>query len=113
MSRFILMLFAIIISGSLSAQDKKVTEAEFKVSGICEMCKSRIEKSVKIREVKFAKWNKKSKVLKLAYLSNAISSDSLMQRVAAAGHDNEKYKAPDSAYDKLHSCCLYREQSSH
>jgi len=113
MSRIILVLSIIFISVSLSAQDKKVTEAEFKVSGICEMCKSRIEKSVKIKEVKFAKWKKNSKMLKLAYFSNSISSDSLLKRVAAAGHDNEKYKAPDSAYDKLHSCCLYREQSSH
>lgn len=96
------------------AQEKRVTEAEVKVSGICEMCKSRIEKAVKIKEVKFAKWNKNTKILKLAYLTPDITLDSLMQRVAAAGHDNEKFKAADEAYAKLHNCCLYRDgQSTH
>lgn len=113
MSRILVTLCIILISVSLFAQDEKITEAEYKVSGICGMCKTRIEKAVKIKEVKYAKWDKKNKTLKLAYDSNAVSSDSLLKRVAYAGHDNEKFTAPDSAYAKLHSCCLYREQSSH
>lgn len=113
---FKLLLFIALttFSAELPAQENKVTEAEAKVSGICEMCKSRIEKSVKIKEVKFAKWNKNTKTLKLAFLTPAITLDSILQRVAAAGHDNEKYKAPDEAYTKLHDCCLYRDgQNTH
>ena len=114
MSRIIIVICAMLISSSLFAQNNKVTESEFKVSGVCEMCKTRIEKSMKIKEVKHAKWNKKTQTIKLAFLSNAITSDSLMKRIAAVGHDNESYKAPDSVYAKLHSCCLYREgQSAH
>ncbi|MGE5680398.1 MAG: heavy-metal-associated domain-containing protein [Bacillota bacterium] len=113
--KLLLFVFGIILFSSFSfAQENKVTEAEVKVSGICEMCKSRIEKAVRIKEVKFAKWNKSTKTLKLAFLTPAITLDSIMQRVAAAGHDNEKHKAPDEAYAKLHSCCLYREgQKTH
>jgi Cu(I)/Ag(I) efflux system membrane fusion protein len=37
-----------------------------------------------------------------------ISLDSLQQRIAAVGHDTEKYKAADSVYAELPSCCLYR-----
>ena len=91
-----------------------VKEAEFKVSGICGMCKSRIEKTMKISEVKFAKWDKKSKMLKVAYLADKISVDSLQQRVAFVGHDTEKFKAADSLYNKLPGCCLYRgEDNTH
>ena len=91
------------------SQDKKVTETSFKVFGNCGMCKMRIENAVKIKHVKFAKWNKETKILKIAYFSNAITLDSLQQRIAAVGHDTEKFKAPDDVYNNLPGCCLYRD----
>jgi hypothetical protein len=91
-----------------------VKEMEFKVFGNCGMCKTRIEKTLKIPEVKLAKWDKKSKMLKLAYLPGKISVDSLQQLLASVGHDTEKFKAPDSVYSNLPACCLYRGgDSSH
>jgi periplasmic mercuric ion binding protein len=105
-------VIVIIISSYLFASGD-VTEAKFKVEGICGMCKERIEKSLKIKEVKFARWDKKTKELKVAFLSEKITADSLMKRVASTGHDNEKFKATDEVYNTLHKCCLYREQSSH
>ena len=109
----ILVLFAFIIStlSFTSAQENSIKEAEFKVFGNCGQCKSRIEKSLKIKEVKSAKWNKQTKMLKVAYLSPAITVDSLQQRIAAVGHDTEKYKAPDSVYSELPACCLYRDDA--
>ncbi|MFA5834534.1 MAG: ATPase [Bacteroidota bacterium] len=91
-----------------------VKETEFKVSGNCGMCKSRIEKAMKISEVKFSKWDKTSKMLKIAYLSEKISLDSLQQRLASVGHDTEKFTAADSVYTNLPGCCLYRgEDNTH
>jgi len=106
-------LFAIIISITtfLSAQENTVREAEFKVFGNCGQCKTRIEKVLKIKEVKSAKWNKQTKMLSVAYLSPAITVDSLQQRVASVGHDTEKFRAPDTVYSKLPGCCLYRDNS--
>jgi periplasmic mercuric ion binding protein len=101
-----IVLFACTI---IFAQDKKVVETTFKVFGNCGMCKNRIEKAVKIKEVKFAKWDKDSKMLKIAFLSPDITVDSLQQRIAAVGHDTEKFKAPDSVYTNLPGCCLYRD----
>jgi len=75
------------------------------------MCKNRIEKAVKIKEVKFVKWNKNSKILKVSYLSPDITIDSLQQRIAAAGHDTERFKAPKSVYENLPECCLYRDSN--
>jgi periplasmic mercuric ion binding protein len=107
----ILVLFTLIVSLSsfLFAQEDTVKEAEFKVLGNCSQCKSRIEKALKISEVKFARWNKKSKMLSIAYLSPAITLDSLQRRIAAAGHDTENYIAADSVYNELPPCCLYRD----
>jgi periplasmic mercuric ion binding protein len=107
----IIILFALIISLSsfLAAQENTVKEAQVKVFGNCSTCKSRIEKALKIKEVKSAKWDKQTKMLTVAYLSPAISLDSLQKRIAAVGHDTEKYSAADSVYAELPSCCLYRD----
>jgi len=85
--------------------DKQTT---FKVLGNCGMCQKRIEKSLKIKEVSSASWDKKSKMLTVTYDASAITLDSLQKRVASVGHDTEKFKAPDAVYEKLPGCCLYR-----
>ena len=105
----VLFAYLITLSSFLVAQENIVKEAEFKIFGNCNSCKNRIEKSLKIKEVKSANWNKQSKMLSVAYLSPAITVDSLQQRIAAVGHDTEKYKATDSVYAGLPSCCLYRD----
>jgi len=112
----IIVVFALIISLSefLGAQQSIVKDTTFKVYGNCSSCKSRIEKALKIKEVKSAKWDKNTKILSVAYVSRAITLDSLQHRVAAVGHDTEKFKASDSVYNELPSCCLYRDsQKSH
>jgi mercuric ion binding protein len=110
MKTYILKSISIISLFSLFAfAGDAVKEAEFKVFGNCGQCKTRIEKAMKISEVKFAKWDKTSKMLKVAYLSEKISLDSLQQRIASVGHDTEKLKAADSTYANLPGCCLYRD----
>jgi hypothetical protein len=104
----VLLLSIGVLSPGL-AQEPVVVEARFQVAGLCGMCKSRIEKALKIKEVKYAKWDKKSKELFVAYLSPSITVDSLKQRVAAVGHDTDTYKAPDAVYSALPECCLYRD----
>jgi hypothetical protein len=104
------ILFALLIALStvLPAQENTVKETSIKVFGNCSMCKTRIEKTLKIKEVKMAKWSKQTKMLTVAYLSPAITLDSLQQRLAAVGDDTEKYKADDAVYAALPPCCLYR-----
>jgi hypothetical protein len=105
---FLLSITLLIAFVTLIAQDSKVIETEFKVFGNCGMCKTRIEKAVKIKEVKYAKWNKDTKMLKVAFEST-IDVDSLHKRVAEVGHDTEKFKAKDEVYAALPKCCLYRD----
>lgn len=97
----------IIAVSNLIAQDSKIVETEFIVFGNCNQCKTRIEKALQIEEVKYSKWNKTTKLLKVVF-ENPITADSLQKRLAYVGHDTEKYKANDKTYASLPKCCLFR-----
>jgi copper chaperone CopZ len=78
-----------------------------KVSGNCGMCKDRIEAAAKVEGVTKADWNKDTKLLTLVYNPAKVKSDDVQKKVAAVGHDTEKFKAPDAVYAKLPGCCKY------
>jgi copper chaperone CopZ len=81
-----------------------------KVWGNCEECKTRIEKAAKIDGVNNAVWNVDSKVLTLLYNPALTSVDKVQERIAAAGHDTEKFRATDAVYNNLPSCCHYERK---
>ena len=86
-----------------------LTEQQFKVSGNCEMCKERIETAAKsVAGVASAEWSTETKMLHLNFDGSKTSSDAIQKAIAKAGHDTEKYKAPDDVYKALPDCCLYR-----
>ncbi|RKD86529.1 efflux RND transporter periplasmic adaptor subunit [Mangrovibacterium diazotrophicum] len=86
--------------------------AMFKVSGNCDMCKDRIETAAnRIDGVLSANWDPDKQMLHLNFDPKKTSTDEVQKAVAAAGHDTEKYKAPDSVYNELPECCLYRDES--
>jgi copper chaperone CopZ len=100
------------ISATAQAQGQSKTEASktgtFKVSGNCGMCKTRIEKAAKVDGVSKAEWDSQSKLLSLTYDPSKVKTDDVLKKIAAVGHDNEKYKAEQSVYDNLPGCCKYR-----
>ena len=92
-------------------ETKTISKAEFQVDGLCDMCKERIENTVKeLRNVVTASWNKETKILRIGY-NTQPDIDGIKKAIADAGHDNETYKANDAAYSKLPSCCKYRDKS--
>lgn len=111
---FILATLAILsVSLSASSQDLTVkttttlkTES-FRVSGNCEICKARIEKSAKVDGVTRAEWNKDAKVLTVTYDPSLATLDDVQRKIAAAGHDTEKFRADDKVYNSLPGCCHY------
>jgi periplasmic mercuric ion binding protein len=78
-----------------------------KVWGNCDMCKARIEKAAKIEGVSKVDWNKETKVLTLVYDPSKVKSDDVQKKIAAVGHDTEKFKADDKTYNALDGCCQY------
>lgn len=85
---------------------------KIKVYGECGMCKSRIEKAARsIDGVKSVSWDVDTKMLRLEYIMYKKSvPDDVQQKLAATGHDTEKYKADDAVYQKLPDCCHYQRK---
>lgn len=84
----------------------------FKVYGNCGMCKKRIEKAAKPEGVTAAVWDVDSKIMTVTYDAAKISNAELQKKIAAVGHDTEKYTAEDSVYAKLPGCCHYERKTS-
>lgn len=87
---------------------KETRTIEFKVSGVCGMCKSRIENGALIKGVKFAEYDQDSSMLKVVYRTDKVTEDEIHKAVASVGHDTDKVEASDEAYAKLPGCCAYR-----
>ena len=96
-----------LIASSLVAQEKTDT---IKVNGECGMCKNRIQKALKTEGITSAVWNVDTKQLTVTYNPVVITNDDIQKKVAAVGHDTEKYAAPDEIYEKLPGCCHYERK---
>ena len=118
---FLIAILVLIVSATTSAQmtdhskmkmsktETSATKTEsIKVSGNCETCKARIEKAAKVDGVSKADWSTKTKVLTLTYDPSKVKTDDIQKKLAAVGHDTQKYKATAAAYNALPGCCKYR-----
>lgn len=105
----IIVVFALVQMAGIAQSDSfvKSETVEFKVFGNCGMCKSRIEKALKVDGVSSADWDTVTKIAKVVYDSEKISEEDIQGLVAEVGHDTEMVKAEDKTYDKLHGCCKY------
>ncbi len=83
----------------------------FKVWGKCEMCKTRIESTVKGEGATSASWDQKTRMLTVSYDPSKTNRDALGKKLASAGHDTEKFRAPDDVYAKLPACCHYDREN--
>jgi len=108
----IIAVSASVFTFAQTSQSTSSKAETIKVSGNCEMCKSKIEKAAKIDGVSKADWNKDTKVLTLAYNPSKVTSDAVQKNIAAVGYDTEKFKATDAAYKSLPSCCQYDRNGS-
>ncbi len=111
MKKSILFSTVIILLGinSISCQENNFIKNSFKVSGNCEMCKSKIEKAANsIEGVKFAKWNMVSQKMTVKYNTDKTTVSLIQESIANVGYDTDNYKAKDETYNKLHHCCKYK-----
>src|SRR6187402_3241827 len=98
--KYFLPFIILITSFDLAAQGKnKDSIVSFRVNGACEMCKERIEKTLKVRGVRSAEWNVDSKMLTLVYSPTIVSLLKVHKIIAGVGHDTEFEKAKDAIYN--------------
>lgn len=105
----LIIVFILLIGTTTFAQNKN-ERVSLEVDGVCIMCKSRIEKaSLKTKGVKSAVWDVTTHELNLIFDARKTNLDSIRKKITAVGHDTEKLKATDEAYNTLHPCCKYRD----
>jgi Cu(I)/Ag(I) efflux system membrane fusion protein len=98
-----------MMNSSMSSRPE-LKKSSFPVSGLCEMCKDRIEKAaLSVGGVHNAVWDITSKLIKVEYESSKTDLKSIHKAIATAGHDTELFKADDVVYNALPECCLYRK----
>jgi len=113
MKKKIILLVAVLIAGSSASFATGTGKTEkLKVYGNCGMCEARIEKAAKsVDGIVSAEWDKKTGLLEVKSRNSNADYQKVHLAVAVAGHDTDKQKATDDAYNKLHSCCKYDRKS--
>ena len=106
--KYISLAGLLLVAFNLFAQTNDTT-AIFKVYGACEMCKERVEKTLKVRGVEYADWNINTKMLRVHYNSSVLNLSRIQKLLTGAGHDTEHEKARDIVYNEMPACCHYRE----
>ncbi len=81
-------------------------EVKIKTSAQCEMCKSRIEKALKLQKgVKTANLDVETKILTVVYKTAKVDVATIKGVVTKTGYDADEIKADETAYKKLPACC--------
>ena len=116
--RFIITIIIAVVSGVFTyaqshdhSQMASIKTESIKVWGNCDLCKARIEKAAKIDGVSKADWNMDNRILTLVYNPALTTSDKVQERIAAVGHDTEKFKADNKVYNTLPGCCQYERNN--
>lgn len=111
--KIVILVLALAAYSVAKGQDKKTVETTFKVEGVCGQCKTRIENAAYIKGVKFAVWDKETKVITVAYRPAKTTIETIQKSIAKAGHDTEDLKANEESYHNLPACCSYRSEHIH
>jgi len=95
---------------TLTNESQLITEQLF-VAGNCGMCKARIEKAtLGIAGVTAADWNKETKMLTVSFDKTQISTTTVAEAVAEAGHDTKNTQSTKETYLNLPGCCQYERE---
>jgi hypothetical protein len=103
----IILLSILLLPADVYPKSGDVKTAEFKVEGVCGMCKDRIENGALIKGVKKAEWDKKTEMLTVIYNPDKVELIDIHKAIAELGHSTDKVKAKEASYNKLPMCCQY------
>jgi mercuric ion binding protein len=111
MKKIYLTIIAITAFIYACSNSKSVSDKTIHVYGNCEKCKARIEKAAKMKGVTDVNWNIDSKLLTYKIDTLVTGVNTVLQAIAAAGHDNDAFPGNDYTYGKLPQCCQYERKS--
>ncbi|WDF67133.1 DUF3347 domain-containing protein [Sphingobacterium oryzagri] len=107
LSKIVMVIAVLLSSINGFAQIKNAKTETVKIYGNCGMCKTTIEEAGNVKKVASVEWDKDTKMATLTYHSDKTNQDEILKRIALAGYDSEKFRAPDDVYAKLAGCCQY------
>ena len=105
LTKLLVPAFVLASSFHVHAQIKNAQTISAKVSGNCGMCETTIEKAGNLKKEAQVDWDKDKQVATITYDPQKTTPEQVLKRIALAGYDNEKYLAPEEAYNNLHGCC--------
>ena len=108
-----LFLPTLAFSLGCNAQVKNAKTVSVKIDGDCGMCEKTIERVGSLKGESEVDWDVDSHMARVTYDSTRTDLDAVLQRVAHAGYDNERFLAPKEAYDELPGCCQYERSMVH
>jgi len=109
----IVLFAALFILSAFSNRPPKKTTIAFKVFGVCEMCKERIESALDRKGIYKAVYDYQSQIVTITYNPQIFTKEEQFHNIVAmAGHDTEVVKADNVVYSNLPDCCKYREKDS-
>lgn len=109
---FLISLFLLGFSTNAVAQSKatapKDQTVSFKVYGVCDDCKNRIEMAAMDgKGVKKAEWDKQSGILVLVG-TDKMDKQKVANLIAKAGYKSDLAEADPKGYASLPGCCQYQ-----
>lgn len=91
---------------AVQAAASGVATVQFKTSAVCDMCKTRIEKSLAYEKgVQSAVLDVPTKVLTVTYKADKTTPAALRTAVQKTGYDADDLTADARAYNRLPDCC--------
>ena len=107
MKNLLACAFVLLSFGTAYAQTAPGTEtAKFKTSAVCDMCKTRLEKSLAYEKgVQTASLDVPSQMLTVTYRTDKTTPAALRTAVQKTGYDADNLPADARAYNRLPDCC--------
>lgn len=110
MKTLIFLSLSLFMFLTAQGQDKSIQTATIAVKGNCDECKKRIENAADIKGVKLAEWDEEKQMITITYRADKVSVEQIEKAIAASGHDTKSIKGEEAHYNKLPSCCKYRDK---
>lgn len=111
---FAKMIFIALLFVSANAYAGKGAKATIATSGKCDMCKSKIEKTLlDTKGVSYAYYNLANGSVKVKYDPAVTNIDGLRKAINMAGYDADSQPADKTAHDALPKCCQKGQVCTH
>ncbi len=98
---------ALFVFSNCTAQIPNAKSTTVHVYGNCGMCEKTIEKAAYQKGQAKAEWDQETQMAQITFDSTLTNVEEVLQRIAAAGYDSDKFTANDEAYSNLAECCQY------